>query len=110
MLDLVVEEYHTARSSLIVLFAKPDGSIRFCNDYRKLNEISLFETYPMPWVDGLVERLGLPRISTLDLTKGYWQVPLTPQAKEKTAFSTLESAPSPLRRRISLSTLSDREM
>ena len=94
MLDLgVVEESHSAWSSPIVLVGKPDGSIRFCNDYRKLNEISLFDTYPMPRVDELVERLGPARfISTLDLTKGYWQVPLTPQAKPKTAFSTPDGA------------------
>ncbi|KAJ8353327.1 hypothetical protein SKAU_G00208940 [Synaphobranchus kaupii] len=37
----------------------------------------------------LIERLGRARyISTLDLTKGYWQVPLAPQAREKTAFAT----------------------
>ena len=94
MLDLgVVEESHSAWSSPIVLVGKPDGSIRFCNDYRKLNEISLFDTYPMPRVDELVERLGPARfISTLDLTKGYWQVPLTPQAIPKTAFSTPDGA------------------
>ena len=43
----------------------------------------------MPKVDDLIECLGPARfISTLDLTKGYWQVPLTIQAREKTAFST----------------------
>ena len=40
-------------------------------------------------VDELIDRLGAARfISTLDLTKGYWQVPLTVQAREKTAFAT----------------------
>lgn len=43
----------------------------------------------MTHVDELVERLGPARfISTLDLTKGYWQVPLTPQTEPKMAFST----------------------
>ena len=90
MLELgVIEESHSAWSSPIVLAPKPDGSTRFCNDFRKLNEISAFDAYPMPRVDELIERLGPARyISTLDLTKGYWQVPLTDQAKEKTAFST----------------------
>uniref|UniRef100_A0A9J7WVK0 ribonuclease H n=1 Tax=Cyprinus carpio carpio TaxID=630221 RepID=A0A9J7WVK0_CYPCA len=45
--------------------------------------------YLMPRVDELLDRLGRARyISTLDLTKGYWQVPLTEQAKPKMAFST----------------------
>ena len=43
----------------------------------------------MPRVDELIERLGPARyLMTLDLTKGYWQVPLTRAAREKTAFST----------------------
>ena len=57
--------------------------------FRKLNEISKYDVYPMPRIDELIERLGPARyISTLDLTKGYWQVPLTPRAREKTAVST----------------------
>ena len=44
---------------------------------------------PSPRVDELIERLGPARyLMTLDLTKGYWQVPLTRAAREKTAFST----------------------
>lgn len=71
------------------MIPKPDGSLRFCNDFRKLNEVSKFDAYPMPRVDELIERLGHARyFSTLDLTKGYWQVPLTDRAKEKTAFAT----------------------
>uniref|UniRef100_A0A8C5M0U9 ribonuclease H n=1 Tax=Leptobrachium leishanense TaxID=445787 RepID=A0A8C5M0U9_9ANUR len=85
----VIEESHSEWNSPIVLVPKPDGSIRFCNDFRKLNSISKFDTYPMPRVDELIERLGKARyLTTIDLTKGYWQVPLTEQAKEKTAFST----------------------
>ncbi|KAL1252714.1 hypothetical protein QQF64_017407 [Cirrhinus molitorella] len=67
----------------------PDGTLRFCNDFRRLNEVSEFDSHPMPCVDELLERLGRARfISTLDLTKGYWQVALTESAKPKTAFST----------------------
>ena len=43
----------------------------------------------MPRVDELIECLGPARyLTTLDLTKGYWQVPLTEAAQEKTAFAT----------------------
>uniref|UniRef100_A0A803JM67 Gypsy retrotransposon integrase-like protein 1 n=1 Tax=Xenopus tropicalis TaxID=8364 RepID=A0A803JM67_XENTR len=92
MLELgVIEESHSDWSSPIVLIPKPDGSWRFCNDFRKLNTVSKFDAYPMPRVDELIERLGTARyLTTLDLTKGYWQIPLTDRAKEKTAFSTPE--------------------
>ncbi|XP_063070441.1 uncharacterized protein LOC134461440 [Engraulis encrasicolus] len=92
MLELgVIEESKSPWASPIVLVPKPDGSVRFCNDYRKLNEVSQFDSYPMPRVDDLVDSLGHARfLTTLDLTKGYWQVPLTPASKEKTAFATPE--------------------
>ncbi len=85
----VIEPSRSPWSSPIVLVPKPDGTLRFCNDYRRLNEVSQFDGYPMPRVDELLDRLGRARyISTLDLTKGYWQVPLSDNAKPKTAFST----------------------
>ena len=69
--------------------AEAKWNMAVLNDFRKLNEISKYDAYPMPRIDELIERLGPARyISTLDLTKGYWQVPLTPRAREKTAFTT----------------------
>ncbi len=90
MLDLgVIEESHSEWASPIVLVPKTDGSVRFCVDYRKVNAVSKFDAYPMPRVDELLDRLGAARFySTLDLTKGYWQIPLSPLSKEKTAFTT----------------------
>ncbi len=85
----VIEPSWSPWSSPIVMVPKPDGTLRFCNDFRRLNEVSEFDGYPMPRVDELLDRLGGTRyISTLDLTKGYWQVQLTEEAKPKTAFST----------------------
>ncbi|KAJ8333482.1 hypothetical protein SKAU_G00414900 [Synaphobranchus kaupii] len=85
----VTEKSNSAWSSLIVLVPKPNGSVRFCNDFRRLNEVSKFDAYPMPRVDKLIDRLGVARfITTLDLTRGYWQVPLAPEAREKPAFAT----------------------
>ncbi len=90
MLNLgVIEESHSDWASPIVLVPKTDGSVRFCVDYRKVNALSKFDAYPMPRVDELLDRLGAARFySTLDLTKGYWQIPLSPLSKEKTAFTT----------------------
>ncbi|KAL0199596.1 hypothetical protein M9458_002783, partial [Cirrhinus mrigala] len=85
----VIEPSHSPWSSPIVMVPKPDGTLCFCNYFRCLNKVSEFDGYPMPRVDELLECLGRARyISTLDLTKGYWQVPLSESAKPKTAFST----------------------
>ena len=90
MLELgVVEESHSDWCSPVVLVGKPDGSVRFCVDYRRVNAVSKFDAYPMPRIDELVDRLGMATYyTTLDCTKGYWQIPLSPAAREKTAFST----------------------
>ena len=47
----VIEESNSEWCSPIVLVPKPGGTIRFCNDFRKLNEISKFDAYPMPPID-----------------------------------------------------------
>ncbi len=90
MLEMgVIEESRSDWASPIVLVPKTDGSVRFCVDYHKVNAVSKFDAYPMPRVDELLDRLGTACFySTLDLTKGYWQIPLSPLSKEKSAFTT----------------------
>ncbi|KAJ1080474.1 hypothetical protein NDU88_000673, partial [Pleurodeles waltl] len=90
MLDLgIIEPSQIPWCSPVVSVPKPDGSIRFYIDFRQVNSVSQFDTYPLPRVDELLEKLGKARyMSTLDLTKGYWQIPLAQNDKEKTAFST----------------------
>ena len=90
MLELgVVEESHSDWCSPVVLVGKCDGSVRFCVDYRRVNAVSKFDAYPMPRIDELVDRLGTATYyTTLDCTKGYWQIPLSPVSGEKTTFST----------------------
>ncbi|CAM5081823.1 unnamed protein product [Eretmochelys imbricata] len=85
----VIHPSRSAWASLVVLVPKPDGEIRFCMDYRKLNAVNHPDNYPMPCRDELLEKLGWAHfISTLDLTKGYWQVPLDESIKERSAFTT----------------------
>ena len=87
MLEMgVIEESNSAWCSPIVLVAKKDGTVQFCVDYCKMNDVSHFDVYPMPWVDELLDRLGTARcFTTLDLTKGYWQISLSQGSKDKTA-------------------------
>lgn len=75
--------------SPIVLFVKKDGSIQFCVDYPKVNQVSQFDTFSMPWVNKLPDQLGTAHFFLmLDLTKGYWQIPLpclSPRKKRPSA-------------------------
>ena len=58
-------------------------------DYRRLNSVSQIDAYPMPGVDELLDRLEKVHfISTMDLTRGYWQVPVAVKDRHKTAFSS----------------------
>jgi len=73
----------------IVLVKKKEGSLRLCVDYRRLNSVLKVDAYPMPRIDELIDQLGKAQyLSTLDLTKGYWQVPVSADAQQKTAFTT----------------------
>ena len=60
-----------------------------CVDYRKLNAVTKFDAYPMPRIDKMLDAIGNAKYtSTLDLAKGYWQIPMDKQDCEKTAFSS----------------------
>ena len=73
----------------IVLVRKKDGGVRFCIDFRKLNQNTQKDAQPLPRIDETLDALdGACYFSTLDLASGYWQVELHPKDKEKTAFVT----------------------
>ena len=60
-----------------------------CVDYWRLNATSQTNAYPMPRIDDLIDQLGHAQfLSTLDLTRGYWQVPMGRGSCHKTAFVT----------------------
>jgi hypothetical protein len=76
-------------ASPVVIVPKPDGTIRFCVDYRKLNSVTKMDVYPIPRTEQMLEKIATANfISTIDLTKGYWQIPLDEQTISKSAFIT----------------------
>ncbi|UYV74060.1 K02A2.6-like [Cordylochernes scorpioides] len=87
--DGIIDESNGPWSSPVVLVTKKDGTTRFCVDYRRQNDITKKDSYPLPRIDDTLTTLaGSSWFSTLDLKSGYWQVGMHPEDKEKTAFST----------------------
>ena len=85
-----IEPFTSPHASGLVLVRKKDGSLRVCVDYHKINQDMVPDRYPMPRVDELVDAIGHQKgkyFSTLDMMKGYHQVKMEEQSKQKTAFT-----------------------
>ena len=85
----VVQPFTSPWAAPIVLVKKKDGTTRFCVDYRKLNDVTRKDVYPLPHIRGTLDALsGAKILTTLDLASGYWQVEVNDADREKTAFAT----------------------
>ena len=71
----VIEKSSSPWNAPVLLVKKPDGTWRFCVDYRKLNTVTKKDCYPIPRIDETIDKLGKAKVfATLDLKSGYWQV------------------------------------
>ena len=60
-----------------------------CTDYRKVNDCTKMDTFPVPRIDDCIDKIEQSRfVSKLDLLKGIWQMPSTEKTKEISAFVT----------------------
>ena len=85
----LIEPSKSNCSSPCILVPKPDGSYRMCTDYRKVNNVTKSDTFPIPRMDDCMDHIGNAKyIMKFDLLKGFWQLPLTDHAKEISAFIT----------------------
>lgn len=94
MLELgVIRKSTSPYASPVVIVAKKDGSKRVCIDYRKLNKLTVPDPEPMTPAADVFQNIGQDQYFTkIDLSKGYWQVPVRKEDIPKTAFVTNEGS------------------
>ena len=72
-----------------VIVRKQDGSHRYCIYFRRINMVSLTDAEPMPNQEMVIGKLGASGYFTkIDLSKGYWQIPIKKEHRYLTAFQT----------------------
>ena len=85
----IIRESNSPWNSPVVVVAKKNGDIRMCVDYRNLNSVTDKEVFPIPDARHLFDNLQSNTVfSTIDLSKGYYQVAMHPKDIPKTAFAT----------------------
>ena len=83
----IIEESSSPWMAPAVFVPKKSGDLRMCIDYRELNKRTTKDAYPLPLPDEVQDQLsGSTMFSTLDLQSGYWQLPVSPSDRHKTAF------------------------
>ena len=87
----IIEPSTSAWSSPVVMVKKSDGSYRMAIDYRQLNSRTKPQNFPVPRLPDIFDQIGDRKpqyFSTLDLQSGFWQISVSPEDKDKTAFVT----------------------
>ena len=85
----VIEPSTSAWASPVCLVRKPDGSLRFCVDYRRLNLLTKHDAFPLPNISDCLDSLGgSTHYTILDCYSGYWQMDMDRESAEKAAITT----------------------
>ena len=83
----IVERSSSLWLNPVTLTRKKTGALRFCLDFRRVNNIVVLDEFDLPNINTIMSSLhGQKYFSVLDLQDGYFQVKLRPEDKEKTAF------------------------
>lgn len=87
----IIRESSSPYCSPIILVKKKNGDYRLCVDYRKLNSITIKDKYPLPIIEEQIEKLsGKQVFISLDMSQGFYQIPLEENSIPKTGFITPE--------------------
>ena len=88
-LRIIRESNPPFASPIVIVKKKKDGSDHICVDHQKLNKLTVADPEPMITAEDLFQQLGKSKYySKIDLSKGYWQIPVMEEDIEKTAFIT----------------------
>ena len=76
LLDAGLITYSTSPfASPVLLVQKKVGNWRFCVDYRKLNDLTVKDRFPLPIIEEIIDELaGIQFLTKLDMTAGYYQI------------------------------------
>ena len=85
----VIEPSESEWASPSVLVRKRDGTVRWCIDMRRLNDVTMKDSFPLPLIEECIDSLdGCVFFSSLDMASGYYQLEVSEEDREKTAFVT----------------------
>ena len=87
----IIEPSNSIWHSPVVLVKKKDGTYRFAVDYRQLNKITVPIAHPLPRLESVFDAIGAANaqfFTSIDLASSYWQIPMDPASKHKSAFIT----------------------
>ena len=84
----LIQPSYSPWASGIVMVKKKSGELRFCCDFRPLNDVTVKDAFPLPRIDESLSRIGNAKIFTsIDLAWAFWQIPLKKRDRRKTAFA-----------------------
>ena len=85
----VIEPSNSPYRFYPVLAQKKDGEVRFAIDFRGLNSVTVADRYPIPRIEEIFAEIkASTHFVLLDLSSGFWHIPLNPSQRHFTAFST----------------------
>ena len=88
LLNGIIRPSSSPWNSPIILVKKKDNTMRFVCDFRGLNNVTKKDTYPLPHIRDIIDKMQDAQYwTTLDAAGAYWSMPLNEEDKEKTAFT-----------------------
>ena len=84
----VIRKSNSPWASPVEFCIKKNNKIRMCVDYRKLNSKSIKDSYAIPRIENILDRLhGAKYCTTVDMKAGYYQIEIEENHKQRTAFT-----------------------